>query len=388
MTDAGEIAPDPVRGCADRGAAVRDRSGAGRDDPARRRRAARRRDRRRWSRRLPDGRAGAADAGAYRRRAVARRDRPGRDAGAGSRGLARRAAGGGGRRRGDRADGRADAPMADRRAASRRRSTAATRFLMVALDDGIEPDERPPATLAERLAFSRPLLILLATGRGTATTDRRCGEPAPSRLCACAVPAPRTAEDQLVGARSDGGGAGHRARPARRCSRCGRRALRLGWPGATRSPTTDIMLAARLVLAPRATRVPAEAEEAQRRTQPPPPGRRATASRSAATPARSTTSSSPPRSPRCRRTCSPGSPRGAGAASTPAQRRGRAAQVGRARPPAGSARRAAAGRRRLSLIDTLRAAAPWQALRGRGRDACDPPRRPAHPPLRDARARR
>ena len=178
----------------------------------------------------------------------------------------------------------------------------------------------------------------------------------------------------------------------RRCWPCAWRAPpRRPWTGARgRRPRTSA-LAARLVLAPRATRLPAPSREPEA-PEPPDPEPRAEARRSHPT-------SEAPSTTRGRRAGRPGAG-GRGPRSPPGcwrccrPTRPRVPRPGRA----GAARRsAAAGGRpasrpgeprdglRLNLIATLRAAAPWQRLRGsaatrpgiqvrRGRFARHPPR--------------
>ncbi len=232
------------------------------------------------------------------------------------------------------------------------RFAAPARFALVLLDEGIEPEEQPPAALLERVAFRL-------------TPD---DAPAPADLAAARarlarVTMPDEMLEALVGAAAALGVASPRAvlfaiRAARAAAAlAGRRIV----------GDDDAALAASLVLAPRATRNPAA--EAQDEAPPPPPP--------------------PEEQPDADTTPPPPTPEqlqelllAAAAANLPpdlldaAKLRALRARSGGGR--AGAARQHAttgrpigarpgepAGRNRLAVLDTLRAAAPWQRLRTR-----------------------
>ncbi|MBC2668498.1 magnesium chelatase subunit D [Novosphingobium piscinae] len=134
------------------------------------------------------------------------------------------------------------------------------RFLLVLLDDGAEGDERPPAALLERVAFDCDL----------------------RRVCRLAEEAPLAAPRAVGGWLSDDGldalaGTGMAlgiasVRPLLFAAAAARTAA--GIAGRAEVGQADLELAARLVLAPRATRLPpdASADEQTEPPEPPPPG--------------------------------------------------------------------------------------------------------------------
>ncbi len=221
-----------------------------------------------------------------------------------------------------------------------------TRFGVIALDEGI--DEAPPATLLDRLAFQLSLDAppaepvdpgVIAAARERLATVATGAENVPALVVACA---------QL-------GIASLRAPLLARRAACASAAL----AGRTTVEEADLQLAARLVLAPRATTVPAE--------EPPPPpppegeepeqkeeeqgGRLADTvldAAKAALPADLLAQLARGASLRARAGGS------AGAVRRNAQR-GRTIGVKLGDPKGGA---------RLHLLATLRAAAPWQKLRG------------------------
>lgn len=235
-----------------------------------------------------------------------------------------------------------------------------TRFLLVALDDGMTAEERVADTLAERLAFR----IQLGDVRPPPPSPDV--DPAVLQLQDVAPPADDVLT-ALVGTADmlgiDSARAPIFALRAARASAvlAGRRAI----------AEEDVMIAARLVLGPRATRLPAppqsDAPEDMPEPPPPPtdaPPENAGDDQSAPKPMEDVVleavlANLPP-----------------DILSRIAEGRGRQRAVNRARG-AGERRKSAARGRpvgaragvpgnglRLSLIDTLRAAAPWQKLRG------------------------
>ena len=225
------------------------------------------------------------------------------------------------------------------------------RFVLVALDDGIEPEERPATALAERAAFWIDL------------TDFRGPIPAfPALTDGEAVPWPNAIDTIAATAAALGIDS---ARPALFALRAARALAHLK----DREWVTwdDLAFAARMVLSPRATRFPAPPEPPEAEAEPPPPP--------------------PDSNDGDQETGEPGPVEDlvleAALAAIPKDILARIADGGakRARTNAmrgkGAARKSAlrgrpmgalagvpGGGRRLSVIDTLRAAAPWQKLRG------------------------
>jgi magnesium chelatase subunit D len=225
----------------------------------------------------------------------------------------------------------------------------------MALDDGIEPEERPAMALAERMAF----WIDLSDYRGPITES-------PS------VPAAPDAEIASLDDAIDTLAATAAALgiDSARASLFALRAARAKAQLAGREELTwdDLAFAARMVLSPRATRFPAPAEEPEAEVEPPPPP--------------------PPDSENGDQESGEPGPvddvvleaalaaipkdvlariadGAARRARTNAMRgkgeRRKSALRGR---PMGALAGVPGGGRRLSVIDTLRAAAPWQKLRG------------------------
>ncbi len=225
-------------------------------------------------------------------------------------------------------------------------------FAMVALDESAGPDEAPPAALMERLAFTVaelpgdtdwPAAHRISAARAKLPLVRT-GDQALTQICGTAA----------ILATGSVRGESLALRAARAAA-----ALR----GGTDIAAEDIALAIRLVLAPRATRAPAPPD------QPPPPAPEETEeseTRETETPetledsvAAAADAKLPPE---LLAALAAGGPkraaRGAGTS-------GAAASVKRGRP-AGSRPGVLGGGAKLSLLDTLRAAAPWGKLRPQG----------------------
>jgi magnesium chelatase subunit D len=229
------------------------------------------------------------------------------------------------------------------------------RFMTVALDDGVEPDERTPAGLAERLAFWVDL------------TDVRATDIAPQPSAASQRSVQAASAEVLQALAATAGALGV---DSARASLFALRAARAAAAFAGRDVIVDedVALAARLVLAPRATRLPQT--EDQTAPEPPPPPSDSDndmggedeqsdpgpledvvlAAALAALPPDVLARIAAGRGRRVTRASGAGERRKSGT-------RGR---------PMGARAGVPGGGLRLSLIDTLRAAAPWQALRGGG----------------------
>ena len=262
-----------------------------------------------------------------------------------------------------------------------------SRIGVVALDEGLDDDERPPARLQERLAFR----VTTGTGGGVDDSDAAIYASA-DIIAARSRLADTTIDASLVErlcAASIGLGVDS-VRAALFACRAARVAAALD----RRSKVTedDAALAAALVLAPRATRLPPRAA--------PDDGRDADTAEQDAAPSSAPNDAEP--SPRDHDDADAAAveagsaddivldaavaaiPRGllASMASGGERQRVRggsgragALQRGTSRGrPTGACRGEPRGGARLNLIETLRAAAPWQALRRREADAAGPGR--------------
>ncbi|WP_420381069.1 magnesium chelatase subunit D [Novosphingobium sp.] len=231
--------------------------------------------------------------------------------------------------------------------------TAPAAFVLVALDDGIEPDEAVPSALAERLAFRIDL-----TGSMVRDFDGACDPVARTPAAISGAASPEILEALVATACALGIDSARAVLFALRAARAG--AVLAGRDAIGKD---DVMLAARLVLAPRATRVPGAPEDdasipeatppapddggEQERGEPAPLDDVVLAAALAALPKDVLARIAEGRSRRTSRAS------GAGERRT-SHARGR---------PMGARAGLPGGGRRLSLIDTLRAAAPWQTLR-------------------------
>jgi magnesium chelatase subunit D len=245
---------------------------------------------------------------------------------------------------------------------------------VIAIDEGLSADEVPPAALLDRLAFVIDLTGL--SWRDTidslfdAAQTRQARQRLPQVTCPAEMTEVLAATGLALGVWS--------LRPAQLAVRVARAAAALD--GRDCVQQEDVSLAARLVLAPRATRVPAapEAEEDaanppeqppdEPETPPPPPDADDEVPSQAPTPediaalGETVLQAALATIPadllmQLSQGTAAGSSRGAGGRAGSLQRsrhRGRPIGIERGDPASGA---------RLSVLDTLRAAAPWQPLR-------------------------
>lgn len=225
---------------------------------------------------------------------------------------------------------------------------------VVAFDDGVE-DETPPAGLVERLAF-RIDLSDCRRPTGTAPFD---AEAKPDHSDAQPIDpfAILSAAAAALGIDS--------ARAPLFALRAARAAAALA--GREDPDEDDVILAIRLVLAPRATRVPAPPQDDNANAAPPPPPETESGKEDRGTPEApddlvlAAALASLPRDVLER--LAAGAARRVANRARGAGERCKSPLRGR---PLGARAGIPRGGLRLSLIDTLRAAAPWQTLRERG----------------------
>jgi len=243
------------------------------------------------------------------------------------------------------------------------------RFLLVALDEGIAEDERPPAVLRERLAFH---VTLEATGlrdSGESAVDPRDVAEARDLL-------PRvTIADEFVQALCATGialGVASLRAPVM-AVRAARAAAALD--GRTVVGADDAAIAARLVFAARATRLPTTPEEPAPPQESPPPEQPPPED----TAPQKSIPEDVPLDDLVLAATAAAIPPGllaqlqmASAIRSRAQSGGRAGeerQSGARGRPAGVRRGEPRRGARLNVVETLRAAAPWQTLRRRASSA-------------------
>jgi magnesium chelatase subunit D len=225
-------------------------------------------------------------------------------------------------------------------------------FLLIALDEGMDADERAPDSLSERVAFR----FDVDAARGAPATPSPL-EIARARARLARMPKARDDEIDMVCRACLAFDIGSARAPVF-ALRAARAAAALA--GRERPSPEDWAFAARVVLSPRARAAPPEAQDV-----PPPP------SSAEENPAESSTPDAGDRLieavksalPRgfLDRLASPSSARGE-ARSEGAGAEAKSARRGR---PAGVRQGALRAGERLDLVATLRAAAPWQELRRR-----------------------
>ena len=243
------------------------------------------------------------------------------------------------------------------------------RFGLVALDEGATPEEAAPASLLERLAFQIDLTFVDGRGPHAGTWDGQVMAEARDRLAHFAPIDEAITEAICDAAQSLGVGSARATLFTLRAARA-----HAALHGRSTVATEDAAAAARLVLSPRALTVPAEASK-----EPPPDADLATAPPDDRprddSPDDTTEEPSEPASDAeiviaaikaalpddllaqvvMRNQATAGQTRGRGSGS--------AAKSARRGRPLGSRGGALRAGDRLNLVDTLRAAAPWQRLR-------------------------
>ncbi len=243
-------------------------------------------------------------------------------------------------------------------------------FGLVALDEGIAPDEAAPAALLDRLAFHIDLAPL--SHRDTETNPPDPDRIAAARICLPAVTTGETVLEALCTTALALGIASPRAPLL--ALRAARATAALD--GRQEATIEDAALAARLVLAPRATILPsAPAEPEQTADDPPPPqdnqapDTEAGQDRQPSDEEERTLSEATELVLEAARAAIPANLlarlqaqdfRGASRSQGSAGARQKGATRGR---PVGVRAAAPGPGLRLNLIETLRAAAPWQRLR-------------------------
>lgn len=239
---------------------------------------------------------------------------------------------------------------------------SASRIGVVALDEGIGPEESPPAALLDRLAFRLDL---------TALRHADAAQPPPADLDIprAILPAVTAGADVLEALAGTALALGILSLRAPILALAAARAA-AALDGRDAVTEADAALAARLVLGPRATQLPAAEPPEPEPPEPPPP-------EDAPPPEAETPPPPPPDAEALQDILL-----AAAAASMPsgllnqlrlAQSPGRASAPGKAGQqkqspkrgrPIGNRAGELRGGARLALVETLRAAAPWQRLRG------------------------
>lgn len=247
------------------------------------------------------------------------------------------------------------------------------RIAVVALDEGIDDDERPPGALLDRLAFHLDLTAVSRAETRARVVSAREVERARMRLAAVAAH-PEATQTLVEVAEALGVNS---LRAPLIALRAARAACALRGAGAVSE--LDLATAATLVLAPRATRLPAETAPADAPAQP--PDRDPCEAGDAQAQSRGDAADAPRESDQialaAARAALPQNllaQLATGAAARPGSARSGKSGAERASSARGrpiGARRGSLRQGRLSVIDTLRAAAPWQTLRRGGPTSAD-----------------
>ena len=232
---------------------------------------------------------------------------------------------------------------------------------LVLLDDGIEPDERPPEALCDRIAFACDL---------SASREQGPVDLAPLHSPAAEGPAADVALlgfEALTGLATTAAALGVASlRPLLFAGETAR--VHAAFAGRTEAARPDLEAAARLVFGPRATQLPSQNDEPSGEEPPPPPERDADgegeaepkreegsiedqliAAAQAAIPADLLAQLNEGNAPR----------------RSSASGTGRKRRAGLRGKPLGARPGMPRGGARLALVDTLRAAVPWQGVRRR-----------------------
>ncbi len=251
-----------------------------------------------------------------------------------------------------------------------------SRLAVVALDEGQGDDPPPPACLVDRLALRVDLSALALRHTGGPATSREAVAQARARLAQVEVPEPMVRA--LCAAALQLGVDSLRASVA--TVRATRAAAAL--EGRTQAGEDDARLAVRLVLGPRATRIPAEEagpqeEQEENAPPPPPPDPEPQTAQADRPPEDEQPEAAELEELLVAAAQAVVSERWLAALRTRerAQSAGRIGELSstpRGGRPVGSRAGMPRGGVRLSLMDTLRAAAPWQPLRRRDQEARTP----------------
>ncbi len=237
---------------------------------------------------------------------------------------------------------------------------APARLALIALDEGIEPEEAPPAALLDRLALRLDLSAIPPAAASKALP------PTAGQIIAARALLPRIAAgpDVLEALCATAAALGiDSLRPPLLALRLARAAAALA--GREAVAEEDAALAARLVLGPRATQAPAAPEEEAPPPPPPPPPETAEDQPPQPSPEQlgdillAAAEAAIPTGLLNQLRLAPTRTRTPGKSGTrrTSPHRGR---------PIGSRPGELRGGARLALVDTLRAAAPWQRLRAHG----------------------
>ena len=240
---------------------------------------------------------------------------------------------------------------------------------VVALDEGIAEDERPPPALLDRLAFH---LALERVGlRDLAASEHDGGHIRAARALLPQVTVPDAVVQAICGTASVLGVASMRALLL--TVRATRAAAALG--GRWVAAPTDAMTAARLVLAPRATTLPPappeppgeqqDPKEAGADADDPPPGDDEQAAADRERPIDAIVLEAAKAAMPAGLLARLAAGREAPARASPAGRAGAAQHSLKRGRPIGARRGELRAGARLNLVETLRAAAPWQTVRRR-----------------------